>query len=542
MNQQQIENYRDHPLFSSAMQHFQEGVWQASLREVEWLMEHFPLEQELRALRQDLILRAQIDIQEVRDEVNAKKVRVTTYTSRALVAGVVAVIVILGFQSISSVIQEKVEVARTAIKEEIFLIEQSAKFRDAEALLRADRPSEALSLLEEIANRGADFPGLQPALMQAFNASMLQNRYAEATNRIEFHEWGTARIILEEIAGQEPNYRDVPLLLANLDNLSYISEIFDQAEIHNRAQEWEQAASGYENLRVLDPNFQSEIVEDRLFTSYVNAAREVLVRQADSLEALKLAESYFRKALVLRPQNPKIKTERELARFYLDAQANFLQGRWTDVIAGLEVINSKDPNYAAGTARQTFYEAYIARGDSRMESGEYESALEDFQRAVILAEQDGEAVLRLYEALLKAADAQGAQDNYEAAVLLYRSAVELSNLRLRAAREDPAQAAILEKAENYANLGNYSVAYERYRIALGIVPGNYCNSFDPYQEALHLTVLNQAIKTHVVQEGEYLTLLANRYHSTVCAIALASKISDPNVIILGQELRIPVLP
>lgn len=100
------------------------------------------------------------------------------------------------------------------------MIEQSAKFRDAEALLRADRPSEALSLLEEIANRGANFPGLQPVLMQAFSAAMLQNRYSEATNSIELHNWGNARMILEDIAGQEPNYRDVPLLLANLDNLS----------------------------------------------------------------------------------------------------------------------------------------------------------------------------------------------------------------------------------------------------------------------------------------------------------------------------------
>ena len=458
MNQQQIESYRDHPLFHSALQHFQEGEWQASLHEVDWLMEHFPLEQELRTLKQDLILRAQLDNQEEQDGVNAKKVRLTTYTSRVLVAGVVGVFVILGFQAFSNLIQEKVGVARKAIEQEIFLIEQSAKFRDAEALLRADRLSEALSLLEEIAYRGADFPGLQPVLMQPFSAAMLQNRYSEATNSIELHNWGNARMILEDIAGQEPNYRDVPLLLANLDNLSYMSEIFDQAEMHNLAQEWQQAATGYENLRVLDPNFQSEIVEDRLFTSYVNAARKVLVRQADSLEALKVAESYFRKALVLRPQYPEIKTERELARFYLDAQANFIKGRWTDVIAGLEVINSKDPDYATGTALQTLYEAYVARGDNRMKNSEYEFALEDFQRAVILAEEDPQAVLRLYEAQLKAADAQGAQDNYESAVLLYRSAVELSKLRLRASREDPAQAALLAEAQNYANLWGITVS------------------------------------------------------------------------------------
>ena len=44
---------------------------------------------------------------------------------------------------------------------------------------------------------------------------------------------------------------------------------------------------------------------------------------------------------------------------------------------------------------------------------------------------------------------------------------------------------LLEEAEYFATTGNFSVSYERYRSALGIVVGNYCLSFDPYQEALH---------------------------------------------------------
>jgi hypothetical protein len=158
-----------------------------------------------------------------------------------------------------------------------------------------------------------------------------------------------------------------------------------------------------------------------------------------------------------------------------------------------------------------------------------------------LAEQDPEATLRLYEAQLKAADAQGAQGNYEAAVLYYRSAVDLSQLHERARTEDPAQAALLDAAARHADEGNYTVAFERYRGALGIVAGNHCLSFEPYSEAMHF-MTTQTMKTHIVQEGEYLTLLANRYGSTVCAIVLANEISDPNVIIQGEELLIPVLP
>ena len=53
---------------------------------------------------------------------------------------------------------------------------------------------------------------------------------------------------------------------------------------------------------------------------------------------------------------------------------------------------------------------------------------------------------------------------------------------------------------------------------------------------------NQPTRTHVVQEGEYLTLLASRYGSTVRAIAEANVIENDNLIFPGQELLIPVLP
>ena len=45
-----------------------------------------------------------------------------------------------------------------------------------------------------------------------------------------------------------------------------------------------------------------------------------------------------------------------------------------------------------------------------------------------------------------------------------------------------------------------------------------------------------------MQQGEYLTLVASRYGSTVRAIALANGIENDNLIFPGQELLIPVLP
>jgi tetratricopeptide (TPR) repeat protein len=407
--------------------------------------------------------------------------------------------------------------------------------------MQANRPDEAYVLLQEIADQTGDFPGLQDALIEAQDSSNIKARYEQANVLIEKKEWSRARLLLEEISESDPNYRDVSLLLSNLDNLEYLSGIFEQAQRDFEEGNWEEASARFETLRALDPNYKTNEVSDELFQSYVNAARYMLVDKEDSLKALVAAEGYFRKALALQPQNPNIKSERELARLYIDAQSNFLTKQWTDVIAAMEIVYARDSSYAAGAALQTLYEAYVARGDSRMSSGEFEEALLDYQRAIYLAEQDTQSTLRLYEAHLKAAESHGALHNYEAAVFLYRSAVELSDLKLRAQGDNPTQLVILEQAEAFASEGNFSVAYERYRSALGIVPGNFCLSFTPYQEALYFNTGRQSMKNHTVAEGEYLNLIANRYQSTVCAIVLANDIADPDTIYTGQVLAIPVM-
>ncbi len=44
---------------------------------------------------------------------------------------------------------------------------------------------------------------------------------------------------------------------------------------------------------------------------------------------------------------------------------------------------------------------------------------------------------------------------------------------------------------------------------------------------------------HVVQRGETLTSIAQRYGVTVADLAAANRIKDPNLIVVGQRLTIP---
>jgi tetratricopeptide (TPR) repeat protein len=530
------------PLYETAMNFLQQGDWDNGLVQLDKLILQYPLDHKLRTLRQEMHLRARMDQDEHEDQSVERRRRFTRIASRLWAVILIVVLIVTGYSSVATFIQERIEDTRQTLEHEFMVVEQSAKLRDAQALLRADRPDEALILLEEVTASGVEFPELESILSQANAESALLADYYEGLRQMERQNWDAARNLFIGILDKAPTFRDVSILLADVERTTFMDEILKSSNQNFDMEEWQAAIEGYESIRALDPEFQSLLIEDKLFASYVNAAKATLVDQEDSLQALETAERYFRKALALRPQDPEVKSERELAHLYLKAQNDFSEGLWSEVISGLEIINVEKPDYALGTARQTLYEAYIARGDAWMGKGEYETATVDYQRASVLAKQDPEAVLRLFEAHLKIAEVEGTQGNFESAVFQYRTAIEISDLKTRALRDNAAQAASLSEAEATAEEGNFGLAYEQYRKALGIIPGNYCLSYGAYQEALNIANSRGRMITHQVQEGEYLTMIANRYRSTVCAIVVANDISDPDVILLGQELLIPVLP
>lgn len=516
------------PLYHSALRHLQQGEWDTGLEALATLVTRYPLDRELRNLRQEMQVRAQVDQDEQADLALAKRQRMKRAATRFGAVLLILVMAFWGVRSYSHWFRQQAERVNQALQSEAHEANLATLLRDAQSLLRADRLDEAKAKLDAIAAQDAAYPGLAAARAQMDAAAALDARYAQAMQLIAQQEWVEAKGILEAIAAQAPNYRDVSIQLANIDKLSTLKDLLTQADDDFEARHWEAAASQYESVRALDPTYQSEQVEERLFRSYVEAAKVALVGETDLLKALQTAENYFAKALALRPLDPEIKTQRELARLYLKAQSDFDAGRWSDVITDLEFVYATEPEYALGTTRQTLYEAYVARGDNSLLAAEYDAALSDYQRAIDLAKQKPDAVLRLYEVNLKAAEAQRIKGAYESAVLYYRAAVELSHLKERAlANSHATLAAALDEAEKYATAGNFSVAAERYNIAIRLASTD---------------TAGQETKTHVVQPGEYLILIASQYHSTVQAIVTANQIANPRLIYVGQELVIPVLP
>jgi tetratricopeptide (TPR) repeat protein len=258
--------------------------------------------------------------------------------------------------------------------------------------------------------------------------------------------------------------------------------------------------------------------------SYTNAALQALTGQADSLGALRIAEENFRKALAIRPDDLQVIKQLDYARKYISGVESYNKGLWTQAIKDLEAVYVETPDYANGTARQTLYEAYNARGKNGLASGDYLGALEDFKRAAVLAQDAPDSTLRLYEARKMVAYSQGLLGNYQEAALIYKVAVDQSDLRNLARFKNTNLANKIEEADIAYNAGNYQLAYNLYRQALE-------TSTEVYDRV-----------TYVVQKGEYITQLARKYNSTVEAILSANGLTDASKVTENRVLVIPSLP
>jgi tetratricopeptide (TPR) repeat protein len=390
-----------------------------------------------------------------------------------------------------------------------------------------------------------------------------------------------ALALFETIDAQQPYYKDVNVQITNLKSQSMLGDVFVQAARAYERGSWAEAVASYETIRALDPEYRAAEVEEQLFNAYINAADEEIAKEANSLETLNIAENYYQKALTLRPQDPIIREKREqsretvkdrlttsyvlaaqnalteeadslaaldiaeqylgraltlkpddptirqqfeMAQRYVAAQDEYIVGHWDGVISNLEIVVGLDPDYAKGTTRQTLYEAYIARGNESIARGDFELALSDYERCAVLAEQDIESKIRLYEAQIKVAEAHGLLANYEQAVLIYRAAIDLADLSNANISDLGDVSSRLEQAERYANGRNFRTSYRLYK------------------EAAKSVLLVFPKVTHIVQDGEYLTQLANRYNTTVEAILSSNGSTSAKVILVGQELQIPVEP
>jgi tetratricopeptide (TPR) repeat protein len=569
-------------VFHEAMEYFRRGKWIDGFSKLDEVVKEHPMESELRALRQEMEVRSRIDEYE-KDDTKHHRVKLTRiYGLRILSVLVILAGMFFAIRTYSGWLQGQIAKAQADFSLSMMQAELTIEFRNAQQLLIAGKSDDALAKYESIKTKNPDFPGLTDAIAQAQELKDVEVEYSQAMNLLQVGDSAQALAILTKISQKMPNYRDVSLQVKNLQTETEMSSLLQQADQAFYDGRFEDALSRYESLRLMDPTYQVSHVEDNLFHSYINAAQGLLsepvpsmatlrkiddyfsnalalrpldrdalaartqvrlsiedgligdyLSQAeaaltaapDSLEAQKSAEQYLAMALAVRPNDPDVLGQYQVAQSFIQAVNDFARSQWDSVIENLEFVNGQQPSYGDGTATQALYDAYIARGSDLLVSGEYALALEDFQRAAVLAKQLPESESLAFEAQLMIAEAQGLQNHFEEAVHIYQDALMTVGLHERITALQNSLTDTLAYADYLASLENYQNAFYAYRKLVQ-------NRVSAYNQSTVVTV----------KSGDYVSMLAHRYNTTVAAILSANDMNNQPRLTPDMKLIIPTLP
>jgi tetratricopeptide (TPR) repeat protein len=576
------ESYLNFPPFQEAMGNFQVGKWEEGFAKLAEVEHTFPTEPEIRALRQEMEVRSRINAYEDEESKHNKRQQLTKTILRVLAIFVIAIVGFLAIKTYSGWIQEQATKTQSDITKNWLQLQLAAEFKNANQLIIAGKSDEALSAFENIRAKNPEFPGLSDAIAQAQALKDIEVEYTQAMNLLELGDSAQALSVLQAISEKMPNYRDVSLQIKSLQTQTEMASVLQQADQAFSNGMYEEAVSSYESLRLMNPSFETSHVEENLFQSYVKAAQALLaepvpslavlkkiddyfskalalrpldrealaartqVRSAieesmigdyisqaqsalanapDSMEAQQLAEQYLGMALAVKPDDPNVLVQFQLARSYIQAINDFSSSKWDSVIEQLEFVMEHQASYANGTALQTLYDAYIARGTDYIAAGEYTMALDDFQRAAVLAQQLPDSDQLAFEAQTMIAEAQGLLNHFQEAVLIYQDAINSTGLRERITALNNSLTDTLSSAEYSTNVGDYTSAFYAYRNLIR-------NRVKAYNQDTVVTI----------KSGDYLSMLARRYNTTVAAILSANEMNNQPRLTPDTQLVIPILP
>lgn len=582
MSSYESESYLKSPLFQEAMDHFRVGKWNDGFTKLGEVEKNHPMEPDLRTLRQEMEVRSRISEYEIDENKQRNLQQLSKYSLRLLATVVILAGLFFAISTYSGWIQGQATKVQADFSQKMLEAELGIEFRNAQQLIIAGKSDEALTAYENIKVKNPDYPGLTEAIAQAQGLKDIEVQYTQAMNLLQLGDSTQALVLLREISQKMPNYRDVSLQIKSLQTQYEKTSVMQLADIAFTEGRYEDALSGYESLRLMDPGFQTSHVEDYLFQSYIKAAQallaspvpsldtlkkidgyfsnalalrpmdrealgartqvrlviedsmigeylkqaqEVIANAPDSLEAQQSAEQYLGMALAVRPNDPDVLLQYQLAQTYIQAINNFASSKWDAVIEKLEYVVGQQAGYANGTATQTLYDAYIARGSDYIAAGEYALALEDFQRSAILAQQLPDIGPLSFEAQTMIAEAQGLLNHFQDAVLIYQDALNTIGLYERIVELKNSLTDTLVYAEYLSSVGNYQSAFYAYRNLIR-------NRVGAYDQTTVITI----------KSGDYLSMLAHRYNTTVAAILSANKMNNQPRLTPNTRLIIPTLP
>ena len=503
-------------LYQQSLGHFQNGEWQQAIAGFEQVLQLAPGHAEARAFLEEARLKASLD----QDKPKPKRMAIGKSVRRValLLVGLLAVLALLVG-------------ARWAYQRWV----TPQKAQQQVDLQRAQQLAAAQSLLAERDYAGAEqaFQALleldpnsaqaQQGLAEAQKKLALNKSYLQAQQASAGKDWDEAARILSALIEQDPSFKDAQAQLANVQAQQRLGTDFVEAERAFSANDWSKAIAGYEALRKVDPEYQAQAVTDHLFESYLRQGLSLVASVQGSGEPVQEAQALYKKALVLKPQQPEAAQELALADKYLEGQTKLAQGDTAGASAAFEWVLKLNPDYANGSAAtlmktaggsppgsaaatatptsaspgatpggpaatpttgepvvtpagefQAKYAAVMAEGDQALSAGDYAQAEEQYSQAILAAVHGGYNSARwLFAAYVKLASANARDGKRDLAVGQIKTAIGIMT-RSAVAIPTEAYSSYVSEGDRFAQQKDLEKALAQYSKALQVI-GAKCN-------------------------------------------------------------------
>jgi tetratricopeptide (TPR) repeat protein len=373
----------DHPLYQEVEAFINQGNWQAARGPLEELLTLYPDDAYLQEVARSVQARSALleSVQEITPAPKSVLARSMRY-----ILPVVGVLVLLGLVVAVVLALQLWVLPQQAERQRARNISQIRQ--DAQTALASGDYDRAILGYTEILQLLPDDPESVAGLEQANQLRNTVSQYTEAIAEREAGHWENALSILEQIQAEQPNYRNVPELIASIQEQQDLSDRFAEAEAAFERGYYELAIQGYEDLQSLDYGFQRETVQDHLFLSYLQLGLAEEAAAGSDPQQLQVALDKFEQALALRPDDSQAKGESQLLRLYLASLDEFEAEDYQQTIADLTPVYEARPDFADSTAAQHLYEAKVAWADQLMDDGQFEQALATYQEANLIREID----------------------------------------------------------------------------------------------------------------------------------------------------------
>lgn len=448
-----------------------------------------------------------------------------------------------------------------------------------EKLLLAGQPRPAAEIIESIFSINPEYEFLPDLTSKTENLLRLEANYNTALNLVVEKKNNDALIILKEIEAEKPGLWDVGQRIASIETSLQIAKYMEQGDAAYRNGNWDQMFSFYDKALTLDPMFNDPQMNEQMFKGYLNKILNMLQDESTSIEEIDKAEQYYRQAVAmilqgkanasekgdlqeissnliasryaqtakamledksqtvttvaeavsylrkaanLKPNRTALQSELQNAQTYQNGFQNFIEMDWVSAITNFTQLLDIDPTYANGNASLLLFEAYYSLGKQYYSVGLFQDARKNLEQAELLAWNDTENLLKLFQVQVLLGDTIGMMGQFKDAGSYYDYA--------------------LDSIQIYTRLGAYPALYNKLVEAERWYQYQYYEpAFPIYKEFFKGIADIYTITDVEISDSVCLAFFASENLSTLDAIIEENNLAMSMVVTIGRNLKVPTI-